>query len=807
MASASSAADAVLVRTARRCGGCDAREDAAVEALLQWQKVGDLLIAASLLSIPLELLYFSTVAALAPLRRALLQLGTFVVMCGVTHLLNALAYDRPGNRRVLLLLTSAKALGALATTAAAVSLPIFFPRLLRIKARESLLRAKARQLDRDLAAVRRRDDAVSRVARAVTRHVRDSAVDARAVLDNTLRQLAAALDVHNCAVWTPVVAAPASGGGGMLQLTHQLLPSDDADKVLDGRSGTRAISVRHPDVDVVMASKDARVLKPGSVLEAVSGGGGGMPPAGSPTTAAIRIRDFHGGAAGNSSSEPTSYAILVLVRRANDEHRSPPARWSRHDLEIVEAVAEHVAVALAHAAALEESELLRRMLSEQRAALVHAKGELDAATAARNAARGAMRDAVARPAHAVVGLVSVMQQPAPAEADAPGLCLELRLAVDAIARTSALLTLSTMDAGGDQPPPPGPAMAARRPFELRSLVRDAASVGGCLAGCHGLGFSHWLEANSLPEWVVGDDKRVFHLLLHMVGVVLSRGHRHVAGGVLSFSASSCNSIAGDDQDRILVGERAKISGGNHVFVKFQVGITRTGGSDPAGSLLPSSCLPSSSGYTPDFGGPDMWLSTAVCKRIAKMMNGNMWCASESKGETTMTLLLRLQQPLNPHAPGSSGTYRIVPSPRTLAQHHHFNGLRIILADTDATSMEVTRKLLERLGCEVVPAPSPADCLSLLQGSAGEPPFQLVVLDLDGGGHGGAAAMDGLEVAVRIRELSDACWLLVLVAVATSDGVYDRVRDMCRRAGVNGLIQKPVTLTALGAQLQRILENN
>lgn len=170
----------------------------------------------------------------------------------------------------------------------------------------------------------------------------------------------------------------------------------------------------------------------------------------------------------------------------------------------------------------------------------------------------------------------------------------------------------------------------------------------------------------------------------------------------------------------------------------------------------------------------------------------------------MTLLLRfqLQQPLNPHVPGSSsGTYRIGASPRTLPlQHHHLNGLRILLADSDGTSMEVTRKLLERLGCEVVPAPSPADCLSLL-GSAVEPPFQLVVLDLDG------AAMDGFEVAVRIRELSDACWLLVLVAVATSGGVDDSVRDMCRRAGVNGLIQKPVTLPALGAQLHRVLQNN
>lgn len=83
------------------------------------------------------------------------------------------------------------------------------------------------------------------------------------------------------------------------------------------------------------------------------------------------------------------------------------------------------------------------------------------------------------------------------------------------------------------------------------------------------------------------------------------------------------------------------------------------------------------------------------------MNGNMWWAPESEeglGET-MTLLLRfqLQPPLNPHVPGS-GTYRIGASPRTLPQHHHFSGLRVLLADGDAVSAEVTRKLLERLGC-------------------------------------------------------------------------------------------------------------
>ncbi|XP_039834684.1 ethylene receptor 4-like [Panicum virgatum] len=50
---------------------------------------------------------------------------------------------------------------------------------------------------------------------------------------------------------------------------------------------------------------------------------------------------------------------------------------------------------------------------------------------------------------------------------------------------------------------------ARRPFDLRALVRDAAAVSGCLARCRGIGFSHRAETSSLPSdcWVVGDDRR------------------------------------------------------------------------------------------------------------------------------------------------------------------------------------------------------------------------------------------------------------------------------------------------------------
>ena len=115
---------------APRCGGgCDGREDGAVEALLQWQKVSDFLIGASYLSIPLELLHFATCADLAPLRWVLLQFGAFTVLCGIVHFAAVLTYARPDSRRLLLAFTAAKALAALAASVAAVSLPAFIPQL------------------------------------------------------------------------------------------------------------------------------------------------------------------------------------------------------------------------------------------------------------------------------------------------------------------------------------------------------------------------------------------------------------------------------------------------------------------------------------------------------------------------------------------------------------------------------------------------------------------------------------------------------------------------------------------------------
>lgn len=286
-----------------------------------------------------------------------------------------------------------------------------------------------------------------------------------------------------------------------------------------------------------------------------------------------------------------SYAIMVLLflpapaptpSRHNRGGGGGARDWSRQDLEIVELVADHLAVALSHASVLEEWQLTRCKLAEQQRVPMQARHDAAVATRARDAAQSAMRDGVLRPMHSVVGLLSLLQAQHQEEAFR---CAEQRVAVSAMARISALSSTLIDDvmaallapATGRGEPASSPSAGfslRRRPFDLRALVKDAAGAAGCLARCRGLGFSHRTEMSSLSLpaecFAVGDDRRAFHLLLHMLGALLDRCECHCHG--LCFSVD----VAAGDQETIpdWVTPSFSFSAANMVCVRFRFGLTR-----------------------------------------------------------------------------------------------------------------------------------------------------------------------------------------------------------------------------------------
>ena len=78
-----------------------------------------------------------------------------------------------------------------------------------------------------------------------------------------------------------------------------------------------------------------------------------------------------------------------------------------------------------------------------------------------------------------------------------------------------------------------------RPFNLHSMIREAACLAKCLFVYQGIGFSPDVQS-SLPGHVIGDERRTFQVLLHMVGYLL-----HVMrGGSVVFRISAENGSGG-----------------------------------------------------------------------------------------------------------------------------------------------------------------------------------------------------------------------------------------------------------------------
>ncbi|KAI6692695.1 hypothetical protein NL676_020405 [Syzygium grande] len=100
---------------------CDDEGFWSVERILECQRVSDFLIAVAYFSIPLELLYFVSLSYV-PFKWVLAQFIAFIVLCGLTHLLNCWTYYGPHSFQLMLSLTIAKFLTALVSCATAITL-------------------------------------------------------------------------------------------------------------------------------------------------------------------------------------------------------------------------------------------------------------------------------------------------------------------------------------------------------------------------------------------------------------------------------------------------------------------------------------------------------------------------------------------------------------------------------------------------------------------------------------------------------------------------------------------------------------
>lgn len=727
---------------------CNCEEEGfwSVESILECQRVSDFLIAVAYFSIPIELLYFVSCSNV-PFKWVLFQFISFIVLCGMTHLLNGWTYG-PHPFQLMLALTIFKFLTALVSCATAITLITLIPLLLKVKVREFMLKKKAWDLGREVGIIKKKKEAGWHV-RMLTQEIRKS-LDRHTILYTTLVELSKTLDLQNCAVWMP------NDNKTEMNLTHEL----------KGRNFyNHSIPINDPDVIKIKESDGVKSLGPDSALGAASSGGSGEQGA----MAAIRmpmlrVSNFKGG---TPEVIQACYAILVLVL-PSDQARS----WSSQELEIVEVVADQVAVALSHAAVLEESQLMREKLVEQNRALQQARKNAMMASQARNSFQKVMSNGMRKPMHSISGLLSIMQD--------ENLSNEQKVIVDSMAKTSSVLSTLINDVMDIKEKNNSRFPLELRSFRLHSMIKEAACLAKCLCVYKGFGFAIEIE-KSLPDHVMGDERRVFQVILHMVGNLMNVSN---GGGLVTFRVLSYSESEGSNGQK-WAAWRPSLSDG-YVNIRFEFAINNYGSqSEGSSSVLQLA----DRRYTSD--GVEESLSFSMCKKLVQLMQGNIWAVPSSQGfAQSMTLVLRFQ--LRPQfGKGFS-------EPEESSDHSHsnslFKGLQVLLADEDDVNRVVTRKLLEKLGCIVSVVSSGFECLSAINPAVA--PFQIVLLDLH------MPELDGFEVATRIRKFRSRSWPLIIALSASAD---EDVWEKCSKIGMNGFIRKPVLLRGIADELRRVLQ--
>ncbi|PIA33023.1 hypothetical protein AQUCO_04200042v1 [Aquilegia coerulea] len=621
------------------------------------------------------------------------------------------------------------------------------PDLLSVKTRELFLKNRAAELDREMGLIRTQEE-TGRHVRMLTHEIR-STLDRHTILKTTLIELGRTLALEECALWMP------ARNGLELQLSYTLRHQNPVGCT---------VPIHLPVISQVFSSHHAMKISPNSPVARPRPLSKKFMPG---EVVAVRVPLLHlSNFQKNDWPElSTKYALMVLMLPSDSARQ-----WHVHELELVEVVADQVAVALSHAAILEESMRARDQLMEQNVALDLARREAETAVHARNDFLAVMNHEMRTPMHAIIALSSLLQE--------TELTREQRLMVEAILKSSNLLATLINDVLDLSRLEDGSFELDLGTFNLLMVFKEVVNLIKPIASFKKLMVSLTL-APDLPQYVVGDEKLLMQIILNVV----SNAVKFSKEGSISIIAC----IAKPESLRDVGGlDFFPVPSANHFYLRV-----KDSGQGISPADIPN--LFNKFAQNHALGGKHSGgegLGLAISKRFINLMEGNIWIESEglAKGCTAIFIVkLRIADNL------SYSEHRLLPTAQANHCQANFLGLKVLVMDDNGISRMVTRGILIHMGCDVTVASSGKECLQIVSQE-----HKVVFIDVSTPG------MNGYEVAIRIHEKFASLYKRPLLVALT--GSSDKVtRENCLRVAVDGVLLKPFSLDKMKSVLSELLE--
>jgi ethylene receptor len=587
--------------------GCDCIETQwpTDELLVKYQYISDFFIAFAYFSIPLELIYFVQKSAFFPYRWVLMQFGAFIVLCGATHFINLWTFSMH-TKTVAVVMTISKIATAVVSCATALMLVHIIPDLLSVKTRELFLRNKAEELDREMGIIIKQEE-TGRHVRMLTHEIR-STLNRHTILRTTLVELGRTLDLEECALWMP------SRRGLELQLSHTLNNLIPVGSLVP--SNLAIVNEVFNSAEAVRIPHNCPLAK---IRPQPAGRYNNNHP---PEVVAVRVPLLHlSNFQINDWPELSakSYAIMVLILPMNGVRK-----WRDHELELVEVVADQVAVALSHAAILEESMRARDQLLEQNVALDLARQEAEMAIRARNDFLSVMNHEMRTPMHAIISLSSLLLE--------TELTPDQRVMIETVLKSSNLLATLINDVLDLSRLEDGSLILDTQIFHLHGVFKEVVKLIKPIAAVKKLSISLNLSMD-LPVYSIGDEKRVVQTLLNVVGNAV----KFTKEGFVTIEASVAKPEYLRDWRPSATDTCPPPANDAHFYLLVQVKDSGCGISPQDIPLLFTKFSEPRSASSRNNGSAGLGLP--ICKRFVNLMGGHIWMESDGLGKGSMAAFI------------------------------------------------------------------------------------------------------------------------------------------------------------------------